>query len=70
MTRRLALVIVSAVVATLLLAGVGTLALATVRARATTENWARDGLLRHGNRGKDHREQTHCCVFHGCFSAQ
>jgi two-component system sensor histidine kinase BaeS len=38
MTRRLAIVIVSVVVATLLLAGVGTLGLATVRARATTEN--------------------------------
>jgi len=38
MTRRLALVIVGVVIATLLLAGVGTLGLATVRARATTEN--------------------------------
>jgi two-component system sensor histidine kinase BaeS len=38
MTRRLALVIVSVVIATLLLAGGGTLALAAVRARHTTEN--------------------------------
>ncbi len=36
MTRRLALVIVGVVVATLLLAGAGTLVLATVRARSTT----------------------------------
>lgn len=38
MTRRLAFVIVSVVVATLVLAGGGTLALAAVRARHTTEN--------------------------------
>ena len=38
MTRRLALVIVGVVITTLLLAGAGTLALASVRARATTVN--------------------------------
>lgn len=38
MTRRLALVIVGVVVATLLLAGVGTLLLGAARARTTTEN--------------------------------
>ena len=37
MTRRLAFVIVGVVIATLLLAGAGTLALATVRARTTTQ---------------------------------
>ncbi|MCE9623382.1 MAG: HAMP domain-containing histidine kinase [Actinomycetia bacterium] len=42
MTRRLALVIVGVVVTTLLLAGAGTLALASVRARATTVNDLRD----------------------------
>ena len=42
MTRRLALVIVSVVITTLLLAGAGTLALASVRARATTVNDLRD----------------------------
>ena len=42
MTRRLALVIVGVVITTLLLAGAGTLALASVRARATTVNDLRD----------------------------
>ncbi len=42
MTRRLALVIVGVVITTLLLAGAGTLALAAVRARATTVSELRD----------------------------
>ncbi len=42
MTRRLALVIVGVVVATLIVAGGGTLALAAVRARHTTESELRD----------------------------
>jgi len=42
MTRRLAIVIVGVVIATLLLAGAGTLALASVRARATTVDDLRD----------------------------
>lgn len=42
MTRRLALVIVGVVVTTLLLAGAGTIALASVRARTTTVNELRD----------------------------
>lgn len=42
MTRRLVLVIVGVVITTLLLAGAGTLALATVRARATTVDELRD----------------------------
>ena len=42
MTRRLALVIVGVVITTLLLAGAGTLALASVRARATTVNDLRE----------------------------
>ncbi|MEQ1874167.1 MAG: HAMP domain-containing sensor histidine kinase [Ilumatobacteraceae bacterium] len=42
MTRRLALVIVGVVVTTLLLAGAGTIALASVRARATTVSELRD----------------------------
>ena len=42
MTRRLALVIVGVVITTLLLAGAGTLALASVRARTTTVNELRN----------------------------
>ena len=42
MTRRLALTIVGVVIATLLLAGAGTLGLAAVRARATTVNDLRE----------------------------
>lgn len=42
MTRRLVLVIVGVVITTLLLAGAGTLALASVRARAATVNELRD----------------------------
>lgn len=45
MTRRLALVIVSVVVATLVLAGGGTLGLAAVRARHTTENELRNQTI-------------------------